>query len=198
MTTFRQTTKAAFSRNLSPAGTHLAALVYLVNLGSAPSKFKEQDGTPKLQQLAHLVFELLDVADRPLLSITPTLSFTPGSKLMELLGSWRGRVVGPDEDVDLRELLGKAALVVIRHETTKQGKPFAVIASVAPPMPGMSVPTPQHAPKSYEAGEGPIPPWIDGLPWAFGKSVRAWIEGSSEFRQGAGKNGAPGNEDVAF
>jgi hypothetical protein len=179
------------TRDLPPPGPQPAALIALVDLGSTLSKFTNKDGSQKMQRLIYCVFELLGILGRPLLGKTFSLSFAPGSNLMEMLGGWRGKPIGPGEDLNLAAYLGKPALVVIQHDVSKStNKPFACISAVTPPLAGMAVPEPAFPLVQFEIGAGPIPLEADALPWALGKAVRLHIEAAPEYQAWLRSTGA--------
>ena len=99
-----------------------------------------------------------------------TLSLSDKANLRKDLESWRGRKFTPDEleGFDLRAILGKPCQLQVVHETSKDGRMFANVATIMALPKGMSAPAKTENPQVYfsleDAVENPelpeVPDWV--------------------------------------
>jgi len=121
-------------REIPSAGSHLATLYQLIDLGTQTSPFDN-----KLRQKIRLGFELLDqyVRDgRPMvIGQEFTMSGDERSNLRKTLESWLGRKLADVEvdKFDLERLLGTVAVLNIVHDVGRSGSTYAKITTIAKP-----------------------------------------------------------------
>jgi hypothetical protein len=184
-----------------PAGTHVAQLVALIDLGTHVDQYDDQDpkDTPKI----YLCWELLNEPKsgtnyNEVIGHQYTFSLHEKAKLRQMIKSWRGRDLAPGEEFDLSKLLGKPCLVGVGHKT-KDERTFAEITSVSQCPKGTTIPPGKIKPVSWEIDSvDPIPEhaW---LPRIYGKTIAEVILASHEFKDakaikqpaGAGAGSAP-------
>jgi hypothetical protein len=168
---------------LPAAGPHPAALVAAVDLGSHVPNFKPTDGgEARARRLLALAWELVNIPSRPVLVQQVGFSLHQRSHLSQLLRSWLGREIRPNETVHFDDLLGKPALLVVQHRVSQAGRPYAIVGSISPPLSGMTPTPPRHKLVTCSIGDR-IPDGFDDLPWLMGRSLHNWIETSVEYRQ---------------
>lgn len=105
-------------RELAPEGTHPAACVQVLDLGTQPS---EQWGDRRKVQLG---FELINEKNSEGAAMVVykqyTFSSSPKSSLMKDLKGWLGKdAVGDDFEMD--NLLSKGVLITVEHNETDRG-----------------------------------------------------------------------------
>lgn len=129
-------------RELHPAGTFPAMCVDLIDLGMKVSDFQ---GQKSASQSCVFVFSTGETNSQgyaffPHREIN--VSLNPKSTLYKFLSAWRGRPIDPKEaqDFELRQFVGKPALISIQHATSKAGNPRAEISSIMPLAKGMALP----------------------------------------------------------
>lgn len=129
----------------APAGNHAARCIRIIDFGTQPRTYMGQPKPPERQ--ISITFELVTemMSDgRPFVISTGGLSFSmhEKAKLRKLLESWRG-VPFADADFDtfdIRNLLGKPAMVNVIHVTGQDGSEYARIDMVARVPKGFTVP----------------------------------------------------------
>lgn len=125
-----------------PAGSYLARLARLIDLGTQPVEF---NGETKQQHKALLTFEILDPDvhrdDGRLYTVSKrySLSLHPKAGLRKDLASWRGRDFTDDElkGFDLKTILGQKCMLSVVHDD-KGDRVFANIAALMKAPRGMS------------------------------------------------------------
>lgn len=144
-------------RELVPEGNHIGILYRIINIGTIDTGFQNQDGSPKKQAKVRVYFELpgetrefeYDGEKKTLpMSIgrEVTLSLYKSEKHTAVLRTIANACIGTalkDEEAerfDIEDLLGKACMVQISHETTKDGKQFAKAVGFGSLPKGMEVP----------------------------------------------------------
>lgn len=133
-------------RTLPPTGTHIARCVGLIQIGTIKTEYM---GEEKWLEKIRLTFELPQKLHafkegepkKPfVVSKECTLSLGDKSVLYPIV---RGIFGDIPEDVrnsfDIEEILGKACLITITHEESKNGR-YAQLVSTSPLMEGMEVP----------------------------------------------------------
>lgn len=159
-----------------PAGTHVGICVMVVDLGiQAGGKFKPQR---KVYLRWELPNERTEWKDRDgnahsgpmIIGKQYTLSLSEKANLRADLESWRGRSFTEQElkGFDLINVLGKACMIGVTHNTTNQ-KTYANVAAVMGLAKGTTVPAPHNKPVSYSPDEHndevyqTLPDWIKEL-----------------------------------
>jgi hypothetical protein len=127
-----------------------------------------------------------------------TVSLDNRASLRRDLESWRGRKFNPAEleGFDLRKLLGAAALLQVVHETSKEGRTYAAVASIMALPKGTPRPKGTENPPvffSFEDHAGPglpelpagLPPWVTAI-ICEAKEWRALAEPTPEWARDGG------------
>lgn len=110
--------------------------VDVVNLGTNVEQFADQE--PREVAKVALVFASGErQADKSLTLVTTemTLSANEKANLRKFLESWRGKSYTAEQaeaGLPISKLHGQAALLSIEHVTTRKGRKFAKISSIAP------------------------------------------------------------------
>ena len=108
----------------------------IVNLGVNVEQFPGQE--PRETAKVALVFASGERhPDESLILVTTEMTISANEKanLRKFLESWRGKSytqAQADEGLPISKLHGKAALISIEHVTTRKGRLFAKISSIAP------------------------------------------------------------------
>ena len=162
------------------AGNHRAVLYSVVELGTHKNIYDERE---KWRRMARFTFECSDLIDdfevvengkttkveKPLvISTEQTLSLGEKSNLRKLLEGWRGQAFTSAElkQFNLKNLLGKSALINVIHKTSKQGRTYAAITNISKLPKGMKAGKPFNEPIYYEIEEGEggafshLPEWL--------------------------------------
>jgi len=117
-------------------GQHGVVCVDVINLGTKLETFPGAE--PREVDKVALVFasgERQEAGQLVLLTVEMTLSMNEKANLRKFLESWRGRSYTAEQaekGVPLEKLQGNTALVSVEHITTKTGRRFAKVQSVAP------------------------------------------------------------------
>lgn len=121
----------------APEGAHPGRLVRIVDVGSQVTPFFHEDGSPVVSRKLSISWELYcdRMTDgRPyMVSEKYTRSLNEKSGLYKLCKQWLGKEW--DEALlaggfNFSSLLGRACLVTVNHQTSKQGKTFAKLGAV--------------------------------------------------------------------
>jgi hypothetical protein len=131
---------------LQPAGTHLAVLFQLVDLGTQQVTY---EGKTKAVRQVKLVFELhgeeAKLSDGRPMAISKTFSRSGHEKsgLRLFMEKWRGKKFTDEEiaEFDFRTMLGKPCLLNVVHKDMTNGT-MAQIEGASRLMQGMAAPTP--------------------------------------------------------
>ena len=131
---------------LQPAGTHLAVLFQLIDLGTQQVTY---EGRTKDVRQVKLVFELhgddAKLPDGRPMAISKTFSRSPHEKsgLRLFMEKWRGKKFTEEEinEFDFRTMLGKPCLLNVVHKEGKDST-MAQIEGASRLMTGMPAPTP--------------------------------------------------------
>jgi hypothetical protein len=185
---------------LPDAGTHLARLLSMVDLGTQVEVFK--DKTSRMRKLL-LAWELVNEkgpdGDPCVIGAVYSWSFSIQANLRSMLKVWRGRDLATDADFDLCELLGEPCLVTVEHRRSQgSDREFARVAGVTPVPKGTTVPPLSRQPLWWHlSSAAPIPdePW---MPFVFGEDIATVIgrcleKGGDGRRQGRASNGGGGD-----
>lgn len=164
--------KSTGHRVLAPAGTHIAVLYSMIDMGTQETEFK---GEKKKGRKIRLSFELpkkradFDGVSKPI-SIHRELGFTMFSKgnLRAFAEALLGRALGDKEadDLDVEELLGRAALATVLHEKGQDGQMYAKFKGLSPLMEGIEAPKPENKVVFYSVVKGDnhvyeaLPDWM--------------------------------------
>ncbi len=174
------------SFEVTPAGTHTAICIGIVDQGTQPNAF-DPESPPKRQ--VRFTFELADekMADnRPFTqSAWLTLSSHEKSTMARYIKQWTGKDAS---GFNIKDLLGKAATVTISNYTGQNGANRAKITNVAAPMKGVKVGTAENPiiyfsldPKEFD----------EEVFYALNEKERAKITDTPEYRRLSSAPAAP-------
>ena len=184
-----------------PAGTHLARLYRIVDLGTQTTDFQ---GEVKVQRKVMFAWEIHGEEDdgSPLLTEDGkpmaifknyTLSWNEAATLRKDLQAWRGTPWTDKEAArfDLKNVLGQWCMLNVIHKPGKtEGKLFANVAGISP-VPSFlrkqGLPEGHNELQLFRLGD---PDWA--LFETFSKGLKAKIEASPEYKSMA-NTGASGN-----
>jgi hypothetical protein len=120
----------------------------------------------------------------------------PKATLRKLVNEVLNRQLNDGDRFSVTEFLGSPCAVAITHEA-KGDKTYHKVASIGPPVKGMTVPEPVHPRLIWSVDGGEPFPAADWLPFHFGRSVADWIAESEEAKKSALKAASvvspPGN-----
>jgi hypothetical protein len=185
-----------------PAGTHLARLYRIVDLGTQTSQF--EGGEVKMQRKVMFGWEIHGEDDNGVPLLTEegkpmavfknyTLSWNEAATLRKDLQAWRGTPWTDKEAArfDLKNVLGQWCMLNVLHRPgNKDGKMFANVAGISP-VPGFlkkqGLPEGHNELQMFRLGD---PDWE--LFETFSKGLKAKIESSPEYKALA-NTGASGN-----
>jgi hypothetical protein len=138
--------KSTAVREPVPAGTHVAILYSIIDLGTQTIVWQ---GVEKTAPKARFTFELcnetkeFDGVEKPLvISNEYTVSFGDKANLTKIVEGMLGRKLTEaetQEGIDLKTLVGKVCMLNVVHKETPNGT-YANIASVVPLVKGMEAP----------------------------------------------------------
>src|SRR6266550_8071638 len=120
-----------------PEGQFAMLCVDVAYLGTKVEQFPGQDEAREVQKVA-LVFasgERQEDESLTLVTTEMTLSANEKANLRKFLEQWRGKSYSAEQaeaGLPIAKLWGHLALVSIEHVTTRRGRKFAKIASIAP------------------------------------------------------------------
>lgn len=187
---------------MCPAGNHPGVCIGLIDLGTHWESF--QGGAEKKLRKVLLVWEVEveeDGKDKRLVigrdynvAIDPktgALNYGSKSNIRLMLEGWRGKAYGPEDDVDLEVVHGKACLVNVTHKKTAAGKDVARVESVSNLPKGMAALKPTREKVLYSADSREGVPGQEWLPRVFGEKITDVIPRSLEWG-GDGRTGAGG------
>lgn len=133
------------TRELAPAGTHLVVCYSVVELGTQKSPYDDKE-----KQKVRVTWELDELMANGwpfVVGKTYNLSSHPSSALMLDLVSWIG-----DEargGFDLEQLIGRVAVINIRHDEGSRGVYAAVASLMGPPREVPQFRTPRSKPVTF-------------------------------------------------
>lgn len=121
--------KGGSNRPLTPAGTHIARCIKLIDLGTQHDTYL---GQPKILQKIRVYWELPEElaifndekGEEPYtISNEYTASLGEKAHLRHHLEAWRGRKFTADElkGFDLKSIVGKPCMITVVHQTSKDG-----------------------------------------------------------------------------
>lgn len=158
---------------LIPAGTHLAVLYSIIDLGTQENKFDPSKG-PK--RIVRLTWELpkkradFDGVSKPLvLSKGMSFSMFEMANLRKIVEAMIGEALSDKaaDDFDFNKIIGAGCLISVKHTKSPDGtKTYNSYAGCAPLMEGMTVPKPENKTVIYSVEEGEnavfasLPDWI--------------------------------------
>lgn len=127
-----------------PAGQHVLLCVDYINLGERIEQFPGQP--EKISPKGLFVFQSgLRNKEGRLHEVSMEVTKTLGkkAKLRALIEDWAGRSFEDKEleDFALNKLVGKPALCSVEHKTSKSGRTYAAIKTIAPVPAGLPTPT---------------------------------------------------------
>ncbi len=181
-------------RLLPPAGEDQSAvLVALIDLGTQRNDYQ---GKVAWNRKLLMVWELTEVAGRPLAHKDFTFSLHENALLREFVDSWKSTPLSDGEDFDVNVLVGKSCLLNIIHKQNKEGsRTYATVKGAKKPVfrgKKLEVAEPEHKPFAWHLDDGKESSLPDWLPYLYGRSVQEWIEDSKERR--GDTNREPGEE----
>lgn len=198
--------KSGTSRPLTPAGTHLARCYQLIDLGTQDEEYM---GKPKVQAKVRIGWELpneqavfVEEKGPQPFAIWKEYTASLGDKanLRHDLEAWRGRPFTEAElkGFDLKNIVGKACLVTVMHQRSRDGKKtYDKVANVSalPKDPAtqkpIAVPAAINAPVIYDIEDGRNNVFNDLPDW-----LQEKIAGSHEFREGSTAAGTESASDL--
>jgi hypothetical protein len=158
---------------LIPAGTHLAVLYSIIDLGTQENKYDPSKG-PK--RIVRLTWELpkkraeLDGQSKPLvLSREMSFSMFEMATLRKVVEAMIGEALSDKaaDDFDFNKILGAGCLISIKHTKSNDGtKTYNSYAGCAPLMEGMTSPKPENKATIYSIDDGEnavfssLPDWL--------------------------------------
>lgn len=156
----------------TPAGNHIGVCYMVCDLGEQEVTFQ---GEAKMQRKVRVSWEIpgeLMADGRPFsASKKYTLSLSEKANLRKDLESWRGRAFTDEEleGFDLFNVVGKACMINVIHETTN-GKTYANVASVASLPKGVPAPKPSNQVIAFSLDDedarakfATLPDWLQKL-----------------------------------
>lgn len=146
----RTAPKPETSYDLCPAGTHIARLYKIIDLGTHDGEYQ---GRPKVSRLIRIYWELPNEikeyekdgqkVSAPF-AISREFTFSMGEKanLRKIVQGMIGTILTDDEayNFDVDKLVGEPCLITVVHETSKTGNKYALVSTTAPMMRGMEAP----------------------------------------------------------
>jgi hypothetical protein len=152
--TLKESAKAGGDFQIAPAGNHLAICYQIVELGQHHNAQYDK-WQPKIQIGWELPNETMDDGRPFVISARYTASFHEKAILRQHLESWRGRPFTDQElaGFDLKNILGKACMVNVVHNSAQNGKTYANVKSVAAVPKGMNVPEQINDSMVFEFGD---------------------------------------------
>lgn len=140
-----QTQKKEFK--LPAAGTHMARVIRIIDLGIQTTPFKDKEGNVKKPRQLMLFFEIpkqkMDDG-RPMIIRTKNLSYSLGySDYKTKLREYSEAILGQEiQKLDIQELLGKPAMISISHlpYDNDPSKKYASVTGVMQVLEGIDVP----------------------------------------------------------
>lgn len=158
---------------LIPAGTHLAVLYSIIDLGTQENTF---DPTKGPKRVVRLTWEFpkkraeFDGQSKPLV-LSKELSFSMFEKatLRKIVEAMIGEALSDKaaDDFDFNKILGAGCLISVKHTKSKDGtKTYNSFAGCAPLMEGMTAPKPENKTTIYSVDEGEsavfssLPDWL--------------------------------------
>jgi hypothetical protein len=171
---------------LPHAGTHAAALVALVDLGTTESHFE----AGKKRHRVYLAWELTAEADSQGFNFVVgqdyTWSLNNKATLRSIVDGFRGQVLGNDEEYDLQLMLGKPCMISLADSLTGQNKKFSEVMSITTPPRGLTVPPPTRPIYVFHWGaihsskdDFEVPDWI---PRIYGRTMTDELKLSDEYQ----------------
>jgi hypothetical protein len=158
---------------LIPAGTHLAVLYSIIDLGTQENKYDKTKG-PK--RTVRLTWELpkkradFDGVSKPLvLSKEMSFSMFEMANLRKIVEAMISEALSDKDadDFDFNKIIGAGCLISVKHTKSPDGtKTYNSYAGCAPVMEGMTVPKPENKTVIYSVEEGEnavfssLPDWI--------------------------------------
>ena len=154
----------------TPEGPHIARCVTVVDLGVQETNFGDKDQV-------YIGFEVYDHRVKwekdgqehegpGLIGATWTNNLYEEANLGKNLISWRGKPFTPEERkmFDLEKLLGVPCMISVVHNTAKNGKVYANIASIMGIPKGMAVPDQETPSVAYSAKDPATAGNLEKLP----------------------------------
>lgn len=170
---------------LPPGGSHGAALVGLIDLGTSPQTYNgETKSVHKILFVWELTAEHTSKGESFKVAKDFNFSLNSKAKLRAFLEGWMGRKFGDDEEIDVSTFMGMLCVLNLTEGVSAGGKKFVDVVSANKLMKGQNIP-----PISVESfvwdfdGQDPrnepeIPEWV---PMLYGRKVVDDIKKSDEW-----------------
>ena len=172
------------TRELPEAGSHPAALVAIIDLGTHDEEYQ---GETKSQRKVFLCWELVGEKMSGstmnfVLGREYTLSYHQKAALRQTAEKLRKKPYQEGEEIDYSRMLGFPCLVTVEHKkAANSDKVYARIKDVTALPKGMQCPRPQREPFAWAIEDGGDAPDFDWLPRVFGERVADKVSRSSEW-----------------
>ncbi len=182
------------SKKFSPidAGAYHSVCVGAVDIGTQATPYGENRQGVVTWEVVTADPVLVDGKLKPRhISGVYTLSLNEKANLRKLVESWLGKTLGPNEALELRDLLGKNCILIISQKT-KDGRAFNKIEGISP-LPKKFSPVVSESEHSYfdfeEGGD------LNGLPEWLQKKIKAAKEWPAFEKRLEGAEREPGGDD---
>ena len=180
-------TKAVKSKAFpqAPEGPQPAVCVGLVDMGTHVDVYK---GKSKDVHKVLVIFELVggdrdDEGGAFVLAREFNFSFVEGANFRKFIEQWRGKKFADGEDIDILKLLEKKCILTIEHSPPNEdGKYYASINGISPPMKGVEFGEPTHPVLLWAFDMGVPYPNPDWVPRSYGVEVSEIIANAQESR----------------
>lgn len=142
--------------SLPPAGSHHVNIIRIIDLGTQHETYK---GKPKTNPKILIVFEYMKKfrEDGKNEAISQEYSAVLGEKanFQKAFKTLKAELF-TSKEFDISPLLGVACLINVEHSISQNGKEYAKVASVAPPIEDVPLVAPVSVPKIFDLSE---PDW---------------------------------------
>lgn len=168
-----------------PAGTYLASIVGLFDVGSQAENDRETGRESHVRKLI-VVLELARTRPdgRPfILAEKYTFSMNEKAHLSKLVTAITGSKPRDGEQFSVRSINGLPVMVGVGNTTTGD-RSYHDVTAISRFPEGLTVPTPTHRPMLWSVATGEaFPDGLEWLPKVYGKTVKALAEESAEARR---------------
>lgn len=147
----------------APPGLHQAVCVDVVDLGMVDGKFGPKRKLKLIWQLAMKN----QLGERFQARATYTQSLFEGSNLRRDLEAWRGRAFTEEErrNFDVEKLIGVNCQLSLKHAVSQQGRTYAQVTVVLPPVPGAALKPENYTREAWASDpKPPADPKAPGAP----------------------------------
>lgn len=190
--------------DLLASGNYPAVLIGFIDLGTHEEEYENDDKTKRVVDTRKLALvwetpgEIKPNGDPFCLAKQFNLSFGPKSALRQFIEGWRGKKFEPEEQFDLRSIVGKPCLLNVVHRAGKGDRKYHEVGGVTAVPKGLSVPTAFREPLVYTIGSGDPVPRQEWLPYLFGQSMADVIESAKEMKARSAAPAGGEDDDIPF